>query len=210
MANYYLQELPNLDKEGKRRVYPKLEINRTMNTEDIVDLMQKYHMGFAPSVVTAVLEGVADTMREVLSMGYNVNLDALGSFSLSLQFEDDKATEMTDADDKMRRRKVSVRDVNFKPNKQWLKEIKLKTDLERKMEGVKVIRKPEGTLEERIAQALQVMEQKGFMTLYDYVAISNLTRSAASDELRKIVRIPSSPITTLGTGSHKVWVKKTS
>ena len=33
-------------------------------------------------------------MSDLLAMGYNVNLDSLGTFSVSLQFEDDKATEL--------------------------------------------------------------------------------------------------------------------
>lgn len=208
MANYYLQELPNLDKEGKRRVYPKLEINRTMDTEDVVKLMQAHHMGVAPSLVTAVLEALAETMSDLLAMGYNVNLDSLGTFSVSLQFEDDKATELVDEEDKMRRRKVGVKDVNFKPSKEWLKEIRHKTEPERKMEGVKTILKKKGTLEERIARAVEVINRKGYLTLADYAGINNMSRSAASTELRKVVGMPSSPLTTQGQYTHKVWVKR--
>ncbi|MGN0257764.1 MAG: hypothetical protein ACI4CA_05275 [Bacteroides sp.] len=171
-------------------------------------LMQDHHMGVAPNIVTAVVEGLAETMSDLLAMGYNVNLDSLGTFSVSLQFEDDKATELVDEDDKMRRRKVEVKDVNFKPSKEWLKEIRLKTEPVRKMEGVKIIRKKKGTLEERIARAVEVIDRKGYLTLADYAGINNMSRSAASTELRKVVSMSSSPITTQGNYTHKVWVKR--
>ena len=56
---------------------------------------------------------VADMLVNVLSMGYNVNLEGIGTFSLSLGFEDDKPTEMQGEEDKMAYRKVGVKDINF-------------------------------------------------------------------------------------------------
>ena len=85
---------------------------------------------------------------------------------------------------------------------------RLKTEPVRKMEGVKIIRKKKGTLEERIARAVEVIYRKGYLTLADYVGINNMSRSAASTELRKVVSMSSSPITTQGNYTHKVWVKR--
>ena len=49
---------------------------------------------------------VVDMLADMLSMGYNVNLEGFGIFSLSLAFEDDKPTEILNPDDKMTYRKV--------------------------------------------------------------------------------------------------------
>ena len=143
MAKYKLQELTDMRNEGKRRVYPKMVTNRTLSRKEFIKRMQGYHRGISESTTEAVLLDVADMLVEMLSMGYNVNLEGIGTFSLSLGFEDDKPTEMQSEEDKMTYRKVGVKDINFKASPEFLKSVKQETDrdLERDMGGVKVIRK---------------------------------------------------------------------
>ena len=208
MTKYKLQEMPDVHNTGKRRVYPKMVTNRTLSRKEFVKMMQNYHRGISESTTEAVLLDVADMLVEMLSMGYNVNLE--GTFSLSLGFEDDKPTEMQNADDKMTYRKVGVKDINFKASPEFIREVKRETDrdLERDMGGVKVIRKQLYSREERIARALEVIEKNGVLTLGDYASINNLSRTSASMELKEITADRTSPIGWMGSGSHKVWVKR--
>ena len=210
MAKYKLQELTDMRNEGKRRVYPKMVTNRTLSKKEFVKKMQGYHRGISESTTEAVLMDVADMLVEMLSMGYNVNLEGIGTFSLSLGFEDDKPTEMQSAEDKMTYRKVGVKDINFKASPELIREVKRETDrdLERDMGGVKVIRKQLYSKEERIARALEMIEANGFITLSDYAYINNLSRTAASLELKEITADRTSSIDSMGSGSHKVWVKR--
>lgn len=208
MAKYKLQELPDMQGEGKRKVYPKMVINRTLNLEDLTEKMKSHHRAFSPSTIEAVVMDLEDMMVEVLSMGYNVKLDGIGTFSLSLGFEDEKPTEMQKEGDKMLYRKVGVKNVNFKVDPEMLLQLCKETDLEREMSGVKVIKKNLFSKEERIARALQVIERDGYITLTDYAHINNLSRTAASAELKEITSDANSPIDWRGNGSHKVWIKK--
>lgn len=208
MAKYKLQELPDMQGEGKRKVYPKMVINRTLNLEDLTEKMKSHHRAFSPSTIEAVVMDLEDMMVEVLSMGYNVKLDGIGTFSLSLGFEDEKPTEMQEEGDKMLYRKVGVKNVNFKVDPEMLLQLRKETDLEREMSGVKVIKKNLFSKEERIARALQVIERDGYITLTDYAHINNLSRTAASAELKEITSDANSPIDWRGNGSHKVWIKK--
>lgn len=105
-------------------------------------------------------------------------------------------------------RKVGVKNVNFKVSPELLKELHRKTDLEREMSGVKVIKKNLYDREERVARALQVIERNGYITLTDYAYINNICRTTASKELREITSDKTSPIDGRGSGSHKVWVKR--
>ena len=210
MAKYKLQEMPDVHNTGKRKVYPKMVTNRTLSRKEFVKKMQGYHRGISESTTEAVLLDVADMLVKMLSMGYNVNLEGLGTFSLSLGFEDDKPTEMQSAEDKMTYRKVGVKDINFKASPELIREVKRETDrdLERDMGGVNVIRKQLYSREERIARALEVIEANGLITLSDYTSINNLSRTAASLELKEITADRTSPIGSMGSGSHKVWVKR--
>ena len=210
MAKYKLQELNDLRDEGKRRVYPKMVTNRTLSRKEFVKMMQNYHRGISESTTEAVLTDVVDMLADMLSMGYNVNLEGFGTFSLSLGFEDDKPTEMQTDDDMMKYRKVGVKNVNFNSSPEFVKAVKMETDcdLEREMSGVKVIRKQLYSREERIARALEVIEKNGVLTLGDYASINNLSRTSASMELKELTNDKTSPIDSLGRGSHKVWVKR--
>lgn len=208
MAKYKLQELNDLRDEGKRRVYPKMVTNRTLSRKEFVKMMQNYHRGISESTTEAVLTDVVDMLTDMLSMGYNVNLEGFGTFSLA--FEDEKPREILNPDDKMTYRKVGVKDINFKASPEFIKDVKRETDrdLERDMGGVKVIRKQLYSKEERIARALEVIEKNGVLTLGDYASINNLSRTAASMELKELTNDKTSPIDSLGHGSHKVWVKR--
>ena len=210
MTKYKLQEMPDVHNTGKRRVYPKMVTNRTLSRKEFVKKMQGYHRGISESTTEAVLMDVADMLVEMLSMGYNVNLEGLGTFSLSLGFEDEKPTEMQSEEDKMTYRKVGVKNINFKASPELLKSVKHETDrdLERDMGGVKVIRKQLYSREERIARALEVIEANGLITLSDYAYINNLSRTAASLELKEIDSDQEAPIRSVGQHCHKVWVRR--
>ena len=210
MAKYKLQEMSDVHHTGKRKVYPKMVVNRTLSRKEFIKRMHDYHRGISPSTTEAVLMDVEEILVEMLSMGYNVNLEGLGTFSLSLGFEDDKPTEMQGDDDKMTYRKVGVRDVNFKASPDFIKSVKQAADrdLERDMGGVKLILKKKYTREERIARALDVIEENGFISLTDYAYINNLSRTAASLELKEIDHDETAPIRSVGKHSHKVWVRR--
>ena len=72
----------------------------------------------------------------------------------------------------------------------------------------KMVTKQLYSREERIARALEVIEKTGVLTLGDYASINNLSRTSASMELKEITADRTSPIGWMGSGSHKVWVKR--
>ena len=208
MPKYKLQEMPDVRQTGERRVYPKLEAYRLLETEELIERMHSYDRAISPSVIQAVLMSLSDTLKKMLSLGYTVKVDELGTFSLSLDFDDDKPKVIQQVDDKMTYRHVTVKNVNFKVDPSLLKDLRYETELERVMSGVKVIKKQLFTLEQRIERALAVIERDGFIRLTDYAAINNLSRTSASQELKQICADPDGSLEAKGRGSHKVWVKK--
>lgn len=210
MPRYKLQEMNDLRNEGKHRVYPKMVVNRTMDRKEFITRMKDYNYGTPPSVVEAVLESVEDMLVNMLSMGYNVNLGNMGTYSVSLGFEDEKPTEMQGEGDKMLYRHVGVKGVNVNVPAELVKEVKRETDkyLERDMGGVSRINKKVFTREERISRALEVIDANGFISLSEYAGINNLSRSVASNDLKEITADKSLPIDSKGQHSHKVWVRR--
>ena len=208
MAKYKLQEMPSLNGVGKKRVYPKMVTNRQLDTKEFIEKMRFHNHTISASVITAVLTDIADYLGEMLAMGYTVKLDGLGTYSLSLDFDDDKPVEMQDDDDKMLYRKVTVKDVNYKSDPELVKYLKRETELERDMGGVSRLYKKKYTLEERIERGKKWLDSHAFFTLQDYANMNNLSRTTASLELKKLTHGEDAPFDYTGSGSHKIWVRK--
>lgn len=208
MAKYKLQEMPDMNHNGKKRVYPKLTQYRMLSTKEFIERVHTYSRSLPESTITAVLTDVADTLAKMLAMGYTVKLDDLGTFSLSLDFADDKPKEIIDDADKMTYRKVTVKDVNYKADHELIKHIKADIDLERDMGGVSRLYKKKYTLEERIKRGKEWLDTHTFFTLQEYANMNNLSRTTASLELKKLTQGEDAAFGYTGRGSHKIWVKK--
>lgn len=208
MAKYYLQEMPDMDKGGKRRVYPKIQTNRQISTKELAEKIQKRSGVFKEGLVNGVLTTLADTLVDYLSMGYSVKIDGLGALSLSLEFTDEKPTVLTEEDKKMGYRHVRVKDVNFKSDKELIKRIRINTELERAASGVNEIGRSKFSPAERLSRALAYIEKNGSISLYEYSSLNGMSRSSASRELNALARKPESGIAANGSAPHKTWVKR--
>ena len=206
MTKFVLQEMPDIHKSGQRNVFPKLKRHHTLSTDELVKLMSHYSTSIQPNILRAALDALAQTMAMELADGHNVRIDGLGTFSLSIGFDDDKPTELSSDDDPLLYRRVVPKKVNFRVSERLLGEVRRNAHFERDEEvRVKKLSVSPYSLEERIARALAHIE---FMRIEDYAVLNNLSRTAASVELKAITNDPESPFATEGKGTHKVLVRK--
>ena len=208
MVKYKLQEMTDLHGEGKKRVYPKVVSKGMMDTNTFVEKMCYHDHTISQSVVKAVLTDVADCLAEMLAQGYSVKLDDIGTFSLSLDFADDKPKEIIAADDKMLHRRVKVKDVNYKSAAELMKALSADTEFERESGGVKRLYTSQYTAEECLQRTLDWIDENGFITLDEYAKLNNCSRTKASLSLRQLLADADTPLATKGRGTHKVWVRK--
>ena len=207
MAKFYLQEMPDIEKDGKRRVYPKMQTYRQVSTEELVERIRVKSGVFKEGVINGVLMTMVDALVDYLSLGYTVKIDGLGIISTSLEFTDDKATELGDDENEMKYRRVRVKDVNFKSDKKLVNDIRENTDLERASSDVNTISKAKYTPEERLARALAHIDKYGSINLYEYCKLNDMSRSSASRDLNTFSNRADSGIVAKGHAPHKMWVK---
>ena len=207
MARYYLQEMPDMSGKGKRRVYPKVQINRQIEMEELVERIQDRSGVYRPGVVNGILMTLADALVDYLSLGYNIKVKGLGNFSLSLEFTDEKSNEMENGDSKMNYRHVSVKDINLKSDKELVKRIKERTSLERCMSEVNKLEPETFPRNVRLQRALAFIDKHGSISLYQYCRINRMSRSSASRELNAFCREPENGIIGNGNAPHKTWVR---
>ena len=208
MAKYLLQEMNDVRNTGKRAVYPKVVINQTLGTEEFIDVLHDRLRTVDKGVLRGVISGIADSLVSLLSKGNNVTLDEIGTFSMSLKFLDDKPTEIQEEDDQMLYRRVGVKDLNFKISPKLIRDLQMNTRFERMMAGARELKKNFYTLEQRIENALAIIDEKGHITLGEYAKVNNLSRTTASKELAKITADPTMPIDYTGQASHKIWIRR--
>ena len=213
MTKYTLQELPGGMSEGKKIVFPKMQTYTLHDYETVIKHMCDYAGGLSEGSIRAVFDALMSVMERWMPMGHNIKIDGLGVFSLSLGFDESFPSEKaasgnTDENPKTKYRHVCIRGINFKPDQKLLQAMNNHTSFERSEADVQVPQKTRLSLNERLEKAKAIIEENGFMTLYDYANATSQSRSAASKDLRQIVADPNSGITTRGSHSHKVWIAK--
>lgn len=207
MAKYYLQEMPDMNGKGKRKVYPKVQVYRQIEMNQLIERIQERSGVYKSGVVGGILSTLTDVLVDYLSMGYNVQVKGLGNFSLSLEFADNQSTELASNDDKMNYRRVRVKDINLQSDKELIMRIREETMLERGMSEVNKLALESFSYDERLRRALEFIDKHGFITLSDYARINKLSRSGASRELCALSENPDSGIVSCGKAPHKTWIR---
>ena len=212
MANYTLQELPEEMSEGKKVVYPKMQTYSQHDYDTVIKHMRTYAGSISDGLIRAVFDALASTMQSWMPLGHSIKIDGLGVFSLSLGFDtttpSEKAIlqEQSGEDPKTKYRHVCIKGINFKPDPELLKEMNKQATFDRVSTDVVVPKKCKYSREERLEKAKAIISTHGYMTPTDYALATEQSRSAASNDLKRLVSDPDSGITTHGSHSHKVWI----
>ncbi|MBO4430970.1 MAG: hypothetical protein J5790_06490 [Bacteroidaceae bacterium] len=205
MANYILKEMPDIQKKGKRKVYPKMETYTLKTLDDLAKYIQDLGSPYNPSIIKSVVDILADAAVTWLSNGHTVKIDGLGTFSLSLGFDDKKGNELSEEKSRMEYRHVKIKSLNFRPDEKIVQKLRRATTLTRSEGGVVQVTKERYTKEERLARAIQHIEQHGAITLTEYANMNGLSRTVASRELKAFTNDPFCLIKAKGVAPHKTW-----
>ena len=213
MANYILQEMAEGMADGRKTLYPKMQTYSLHDYETVIRHMRDYAGSISAGMIKSVFDALVSMMKSWMPLGHNIKIDGLGVFSLSLGFDEstpsEKAVaESTEENPKTKYRHVCIKDINFKPDPQLLKEMNREASFDRVATNVKVPQKTKLSREERLAKAKAILSRQGFMTLTDYANATGQCRASASNDLKQLVADADSSITTRGSHSHKVWVTR--
>lgn len=210
MPKYFKREMPDLNNTGERQYYYEMRSEGAIGTAGLVHRMRQRYRILDEGALLGVVDAMIRTMAEVLADGYTVSLDGMGNFSLALGLENyDRDTPEQHRGGEPNARRVSVRDVRFRAQREWIDDInnQCRHSLYRDVSGTRDLRRPTTTREERISMALDFIRKNGFMRLMDYVELSGLSRTTASRELNELSHDRSVPITFKGRGPSRIWVE---
>lgn len=206
MAKYEMQELNLPNEKGERILYPRLVLSGQLSARQLMEELARgttYNVGEAMGLLTAF----ARQMAYHLGQGYSVKIDELGIFTATLEFKEGKSPQESSVDATHRNaRSIRVKGINFRPDKQFVALTNQECELvrERGKSPRSVSKYPP---EERLKRAQQYLAKNPFITVLDYASINGLGRTRATEELRKWAQQPDSGISSVGSASHRIYVR---
>ncbi len=206
MAEYIKREMPDMNGNGEKKAYYKVRTYSNLHSEDFINKICYPGSGLSRGDVSKVMCRMVDEMKRWLAEGHTITIDDLGTFSLSIGVMDDEETEDFDGNGKrVNAKRIGVRGVNFRPDKQMVRDIGLHCKLRKGYESAN--NRSPYTREQRVQMALDFLAEHHFMRVKDYAEMTLLPHSTAANELRDFCIQPTG-ITSEGRGNTKVYVMR--
>ena len=207
MAEYIKQEMNDPQGKGENKVYYRMRIYKNVGMDELVKQVARPGSGLSEGTVWHVLTTLTEKMASLMADGQSVTLDGLGTFKPALGVVPDKEIDTLDGKEPKRNaRSIEVQDVNFKVDKQLVYAIDQRCYLRRG--GVSRVRRSPYSEQERLALALQFIDANHLLRVNDYMQLTGLGRTKATQELRQFCSDPQSGLDYTGYGSHKVYVRR--
>ena len=205
MVKYIKREMPDIHKKNESKAYYKMKCAGQLNSDDLIERMCYPGSGISRPMAKAVLAQLSSISSEFLAMGYNVSIEGIGQFTAKVGPKEDFEVEgLDDGSTKRKATSLEVTGVNFRVDKDFVKEINSRCVLKRGT--TKRLKKSPYTPEKRLQKLQKYLVANKTITLREYAYMVGMTRSSAYRELEKLVADPSSGISTSGQKNFKVYI----
>ena len=207
MAKYIKQEVPDMKKTGEQKVFYRMKVERNIDFQEFIQQVCSHHKGITRGEALRVLVSASETLAELLGEGYSVTLDDWGTFKATIGLEEGKEMDTLDGNETKRNaRSLHLNGVNFQADKKLVRNASRRCKLERA--GVVRVNRSPYTKEERLQKALEYLEENKVLKVGQYMELTGLAHTTASNELRAFSRDASSRIISVGRRPAVVYVKK--
>lgn len=197
-VNYDLYETPDLAKSGEEQpLHARVVLKGSYTAEEFVEQVTVFqHMPHAQ--VVGVIEAISKELRHLLLKGFSVELGDIGYFSLSLSV-DKKVMDPKDS----RSPSVSLKDINFRVNRQFKKDIESEIELQRYHSPFRV----KNPLDrERCLQRLEkFLEDHPCINRQDYAMLVGKTKIQALQDINAFIK--DGVLKKYGSGRSVVYIK---
>ena len=122
MARYIMDEMPDIQKTGKRITYPKFA---RIDNANIKELAQRVGdvSGFSAGDIEGVLLQTAIEMARLMAEGRSVKIDGIGTFTPSLTLGRDKEREEVEGGKHRNAQSIFIKGVNFRVDRTMVRNI---------------------------------------------------------------------------------------
>ena len=207
MAKYIKQEVPDMKKTGEQKVFYRMKVERNIDFQEFIHNVCSHHKGITRGEALRVLVSASETLAELLGEGYSVTIDDWGTFKATIGLEEGKELDTLDGNESKRNaRSLHLNGVNFQADKKLVQNARRRCKLERA--GVVRVNRSPYTKEERLQKALEYLEEYKVLKVGQYMELTGLAHTTASNELRAFSRDAASGIVSVGRRPAVVYVKR--
>lgn len=197
-VNYDLYETSNPDKEGEvLPLHARVLLKGSYTAEEFADQVVAFqHMPHAQ--VVGIIEAISKELRHLLLKGFSVELGDIGYFTLSLSV-DKKVMESKE----LRSPSVSLKDVNFRVNRQFKKDIESELKLQLYHSPFRV----KNPLSEKkcLQRLTKFLEEHPCINRRDYAQLVGKTKTQALQDINSFIE--QGILKKYGYGRSVVYIK---
>ncbi len=197
-VNYDLYETPNPDKNGEELpLHARVVLKGSYTAEEFVEQVTALqHM--PPAQVVGVIEAISKQLKYLLLKGFSVELGDIGYFTLSLSVD----KKVMDAKE-LRSPSVSLKDINFRVNRQFKKDIESEIELQRYHSPFRV--KNPLDREECLRRLNKFFENTPCISRQDYAQLVGKTKTQAMQDIHAFIE--QGILKKYGMGRSVVYIK---
>ena len=197
-VNYDLYETPDLTKSGEDQpLHARVVLKGSYTAEEFVEqVVAMQHV--PPAQVVGIIEAISKELKHLLLKGFSVELGDVGYFTLSVTVD----KKVMNAED-LRSPSVSLKDINFRVNRQFKKDIESELVLQRYHSPFRV----KNPLDrERCLERLEsFLEEHPCINRQDYAMLVGKTKPQALQDIRAFLE--EGILKKYGSGRSIVYIK---
>lgn len=197
-VNYDLYETPDLTKSGEDQpLHARVVLKGSYTAEEFVEqVVAMQHVPHAQ--VVGVIEAISKELKHLLLKGFSVEVGDVGYFTLSVTVD----KKVMNAED-LRSPSVSLKDINFRVNRQFKKDIESELVLQRCHSPFRV----KNPLDrERCLERLEkFLEEHPCINRQDYALLVGKTKPQALQDIRAFLE--ENILKKYGSGRSVVYIK---
>lgn len=197
-VNYDLYETPDLTKSGEDQpLHARVVLKGGYTAEEFVEqVVAMQHVPHAQ--VVGVIEAISKELKHLLLKGFSVEVGDVGYFTLSVTVD----KKVMNAED-LRSPSVSLKDINFRVNRQFKKDIESELVLQRYHSPFRV----KNPLDrERCLERLEkFLEEHPCINRQDYAMLVGKTKPQALQDIRAFLE--EGILKKYGSGRSVVYIK---
>ena len=197
-VNYDLYETPDLKKSGEDQpLHARVVLKGSYTAEEFVEqVVAMQHVPHAQ--VVGVIEAISKELKHLLLKGFSVEVGDVGYFTLSVTVD----KKVMNAED-LRSPSVSLKDINFRVNRQFKKDIESELVLQRCHSPFRV----KNPLDrERCLERLEkFLEEHPCINRQDYALLVGKTKPQALQDIRAFLE--ENILKKYGSGRSVVYIK---
>jgi predicted histone-like DNA-binding protein len=197
-VNYDLYETPDLTKSGEDQpLHARVVLKGSYTAEEFVEqVVAMQHVPHAQ--VVGVIEAISKELKHLLLKGFSVEVGDVGYFTLSVTVD----KKVMNAED-LRSPSVSLKDINFRVNRQFKKDIESELVLQRYHSPFRV----KNPLDrERCLERLEkFLEEHPCINRQDYAMLVGKTKPQALQDIRAFLE--EGILKKYGSGRSVVYIK---